>query len=116
MSKDNSTKEASQAKVPDLDELITHITNNGNFKTMMDSISGGLNEQCINTIDNTVSEEKEDKLPNALESSIDEDISTNPNFDLMSTFFTDTKGQNIADILTNINNNLDIISNKLTSK
>ena len=111
MSKNISNKDNSQANVPDLDDLITHITSNGNFKTMMDSLSGGLNEKT-----NVVKEEEENVNEVSDELDVNEGISDNNNLDLLSTFFTDSSGNNIADILTNINNNLSQISKSLSSK
>ena len=122
MGKEKKSPKKSQQSdqpVPNLDDLISSITNNGNFKTMMDSISGGLQDPNLpdqNESKSNVDEDNEIEV-NDQENNIlpeIEDITANPQFDIMNTFLTDNQGNNIAEILSNINNNLSLIVTHLT--
>ena len=89
--------------VPNIDDLISHITNNGNFKTMMDSISDGLQDTNYNVSNST---DKTNNTENTENTENTDEITSNPFYDIMSTFLTNSEGDNITDVLTNINNNL----------
>ena len=84
--------------VPELNDIITQITNNGEFKNIMENISEGLaktnGEADKVEANNTSNEQLED---------------------LMCTYFADNEGNSISDILTSINNNLTKIVEKLSS-
>ena len=96
--KKSSPQNNTSEPVPNIDDLISHITNNGNFKTMMDSISDGLQDTSYATNNNSTEKNSNSEST--------EDISSNPFYDIMSTFLTNSEGDNIVDVLTNINNNL----------
>ena len=86
-------------EIPNLDEIISQITNNGEFNDMMSQISNEVNKKDIN--------------PNIQDDETESELNSN---DLLTSLFTDSDGNNICEILSNINNNLQKIANNLNKK
>jgi hypothetical protein len=103
MSKESSTTNTSEQNVPDLNDIINQITSNGEFKNMMDNLSGEL-KTPVDEISEVVDTETNNNNLNK------EDL-----YDMMTTFLSDSEGNCLADILSNINKNLTIISTELSS-
>jgi hypothetical protein len=130
-------------KQPDLDEIINQITNNGEFKDMMNSLSNNLkngdfnmnmadfsNNKDIGTgindnVDNGDNGNNGDNVDNGdkddSDNSNNSDNSDNESYDennlsyyeLLTTFFTDNNGNNICEVMSNINENLSSIKEEL---
>lgn len=91
-----------EANIPNLDQIINQITSNGDFKEMMNNVSEGLQLPL-----------KEVSIP---ESSDESDTNSKNNeslYDLCCTFLSDNDGNSLADILSQINQNLTTISKTL---
>ena len=100
---DKSNEQSNLEKeVPDLDEIISQITSNGEFQNMMNNLSGEFKEP-LNNISNNSTKSVEDKP-----------LETQSEFsDLMTAFLTDSEGTTVGDILTNINNNLSRLNDQI---
>lgn len=90
--------------VPDLDQLINQITQNGDFKKMMDNITENVNG---NTNTNQQKDLKE------VETSSSEPNKEESLYDTCCTFLTDNEGNSLAEILSSINGNLQKIAESL---
>ncbi len=96
------TSNDNEANIPNLDQIINQITSNGDFKEMMNNVSEGLQLPL-----------KEVSIP---ESSDESDTNSKNNeslYDLCCTFLSDNDGNSLADILSQINQNLTTISKTL---
>ena len=96
-------------QVPDLDQLITQITNNGDFKEMMSSISGGITQEHERILENTEVETDNDsnnESANGTDSDINKNSVNETQYDMMCSLFTDNEGNNVCEILNLINQNL----------
>lgn len=100
---DNLSNESKSTEgMPNLDEIISQITSNGEFHDMMNQISSEVNK--------TTSTEKingESNEDTCNESELN-------NLDILTSLFTDESGNNICEILSSINNNLEKIANNLS--
>ena len=104
---ENTSKEnKSTENMPNLDEIISQITSNGEFHDMMSQISGEVNKNSNSNNENIITESNE-------ESCNDSELN---NLDILTSLFTDESGNNICEILSGINNNLEKIANNLTTK
>ena len=94
--------EPEQNLMPDLDQIINQITSNGDFKEMMNNVSEGLQMPL-----------KEVSIPDT--SNENEPINKNNEsfYDLCCTFLSDSEGNSLADILSQVNQNLQTISETL---
>jgi hypothetical protein len=104
-----STEEAENMQVPDLDQLITQITNNGDFKEMMSNISGGLTHEHDRILETTEVETDNDSAnesSNEPESNLNKVGVNESQYDMMCSLFTDNEGNNVCEILNLINQNL----------
>ncbi len=91
-----------EANIPNLDQIINQITSNGDFKEMMNNVSDGLQLPL-----------KEVSIP---ESSDESDTNSKNNeslYDICCTFLSDNDGNSLADIMSQINQNLTTISKTL---
>ena len=95
----NTTPVDDSNPLPHLDQIINQITSNGDFKEMMNSVSEGLQ------VTPKESEKDQDELNTTQ--------SPNSLYDISCTFLSDAEGNSVADILTQINTNLEKISNSL---
>jgi hypothetical protein len=87
--------------VPNLDDIINQITQNGDFKKMMDNITENIGENGDNV------EKSENKgTSNTIVNSNKQTYSDDKLYDTCCTFFSDNDGNSVADILTDINKNL----------
>ena len=109
----NTTEQSNEnqsLQVPDLDQLITQITNNGDFKEMMSSISGGLTPEHEQILENTDLESDSGSNHTSDEALNDttpeKDIVNESQYDMMCSLFTDNDGNNLCEILNTINQNL----------
>ena len=96
------SNEKESSNMPDLDQIINQITSNGDFKDMMNSVSEGLQIPL-----------KEVSIP---EPSPDTDSTiktTESIYDTCCTFLSDQDGNSLADILSQVNRNLQTISETL---
>jgi len=84
----------SQTQKASIENLASNVPNEEDFKNIMEGFQKRLGE-----IDDA--------------SSTDSEYSY---YDLLTTFFTDSKGNNICEVLSNINTNLDKIHNTLKEK
>ena len=109
------SKEAQNLQVPDLDQLITQITNNGDFKEMMSNISGGLSQDHQKILEATdvdvdadadTDEENTSNISMTDERDGHQDINSDPHYDMMCSLFTDNDGNNVCELLGSINQNL----------
>ena len=103
MQQNQDTSNSSQQHIPNLDTIISQITNNDEFQGMMNNLSGELLPKKTN----------QESSENSDQSDLDDE--PNNNYDLMATFFSDNDGNNICDILSNINNNLSELNKTLTN-
>ena len=92
--------------VPDLDQLINQITQNGDFKKMMDNIT-----ENVNVNGNTNVERQTDLKE--VETSSSEPNKEESLYDTCCTFLTDNEGNSLAEILSSINGNLQKIAESL---
>ena len=88
--------------MPDLDQIINQITSNGDFKEMMNNVSEGLQMPL-----------KEVSIPEQVTESDSTNKSSDSLYDLCCTFLSDSDGNSIADILSQVNQNLQNISESL---
>ena len=103
------SKEAQNLQVPDLDQLITQITNNGDFKEMMSNISGGLSQDHQKILEVTevdTDDENNSNISVSGERDDLQDINSDPHYDMMCSLFTDNDGNNVCELLGSINQNL----------
>jgi hypothetical protein len=91
-----------------LDKIINDITNDSEFKEMMGSLTSNLSSK-LNEDHKQSDSEKSNGVSDNESMESDSDLSY---FDLLTQFFTDSQGNNICDILTDINKNLKTIANK----
>lgn len=98
----SSTTSQSPEQIPNLDTIISQITQNDQFKGMMDNFSDDFKKTV--------------QAPGTEESDLESDSEPNSNYDLMATFFSDQEGNNICDILSNINNNLSKLNDNLANR
>lgn len=99
-------KTAEQPIVPNLDDIINQITQNGDFKKMMDNITENIGENGDN-VDNIEQPKSENK--GTSDTIVNSNKNTDSNdklYDTFCTFFSDNDGNSVADILTDINKNL----------
>lgn len=125
MSKTNATEtenEPPQApEVPDLDQIISQITANGEFQEMMNSLSDGLKSVDqgnspennnggsggeIPSEDNSKNINTDSVLPGPTEYT--------SNYDICATFFADEEGNNVCESLHGVQKSLDSINANLT--
>ena len=99
-SDDNSEQE--QNIMPDLDQIINQITSNGDFKEMMNNVSEGFQMPLKEVTIPEISNENEQVNKN------NESL-----YDLCCTFLSDSEGNSLADILSQVNQNLQTISETL---
>lgn len=95
--------------VPNLDDIINQITSNGEFKDMMSQLSDELS--VPKTKNEPVNDQKESE--SVVSSECEDQMSQ---YDLLTTFFSDENGNNICDVLSNINNNLSKLVDRLPDK
>ena len=98
------------SKNPNLDEIINQITSNGEFKDMMTQLS---DELATNKNNNQDDKESTPEVDSDFSS---ENVEKLNNYDLLTTFFSDQNGNNICEILNEINNNLAKLVEKLPDK
>ncbi len=100
---DNTNAETDPSGIPNLDQIINQITSNGDFKEMMNNVSEGLQMPL-----------KEVSIPETTNTESDQTTKTSESlYDLCCTFLSDNDGNSLADILTQVNQNLQNISNNL---
>ena len=100
----SASETSSKEGMPNLDEIISQITSNGEFHDMMNQIS--------NEVNKTTSVEKINGESNG-ESCNESELN---NLDILTSLFTDESGNNICEILSGINNNLEKIANNLSNR
>ena len=98
----SSKTSQSPEQIPNLDTIISQITQNDQFKGMMDSFSDDFKKTV--------------HAPGTEESDLESESEPNSSYDLMATFFSDQDGNNICDILSNINNNLSKLNDNLSNR
>ena len=91
-------------KSPQIDDIINQITKNTEFQEMMNHLSDEFTSKKKD-----LSNESADNNSTCSNDN-DENIS---NYDLLATFFSDQEGNNICEILGDINKNLKTIADKL---
>lgn len=125
MSKTNATETESEPpqapEVPDLDQIISQITANGEFQEMMNSLSDGLK-----SVDQGNSSENnngisggetplEDNSKNInTDSALPGPTEYTSNYDICATFFADEEGNNVCESLHGVQKSLDNINANLT--
>ena len=120
-SEGQDSKDAQNLQVPDLDQLITQITNNGDFKEMMSSISGGLTQDHQKILDATEVDTESDQQSHSSVHETAPVVETHgegvvdSNYDMMCSLFTDNDGNNICELLGSINQNLAEINSHFRS-
>ena len=106
--------------VPNLDDIINQITQNGDFKKMMDNITENINENGDNVdIEDDGEKSKSEnntKSENNIVNSNKKSESDEKLYDTFCTFFSDNEGNSLADILTDINKNLSNLVRVLDDK
>jgi hypothetical protein len=103
-----SSSDLPEADKMNLDKIINDITNDTEFKEMMGNLTSNLSCK-LNDEHKTFESEKSQEVSDNESLESDSDLSY---FDLLTHFFTDSQGNNICDILTDINKNLKTIANK----
>ena len=105
-------------EVPDLDQIISQITANGEFQEMMNNLSDGLKsvEGSQPAVNNEVAEEENlDTNKNInTESCVSGPVEHTSNYDICATFFADEDGNNICESLHGVQKSLDGINENLT--
>lgn len=104
---------------PDLDKIIQQITNNDDFRQMMESVSDELSD--ANVVPSAAGAAAAPTPPsstsagtsNAKEIEVDLQEEPMSNYDMLCTFFSDSDGNSISDTLTNIDSNLERIATSL---
>jgi len=104
-SSNNNPDGLDPSAIPNLDQIINQITSNGDFKEMMNNVSEGL-QMPIKETPVTVTEPTDETVEPSSKSS--ESL-----YDLCCTFLSDGDGNSLADILTQVNQNLQKISDNL---
>ena len=99
----NNINENEQSSIPNLDQIINQITSNGDFKEMMNNVSDGLQMPI-----------KEFTEPQKTDETVEPPSKSSESlYDLCCTFLSDNDGNSLADILTQVNHNLQKISDNL---
>ena len=123
-----STNEAQNAsnppEVPDLDQIISQITANGEFQDMMNSLSDGLkkveeNQATASAVAQTESDTR-DTDANLSVTDTGGTVTTSVNcdttstYDICATFLADQEGNNLCDVVRGVQLSLDGINQNLS--
>lgn len=91
---------------PDLDQIINQITNNSDFKQMMENMTDEMAPAIKANQTPPLAPQAPPNSPREDDSSKQSDDEQVSTYDTLCTFFSDNEGNSVADIMQNINENL----------